>query len=93
MYSANLMEYDYIATFNYTETGNPDLQFYKTEEFSAKDDETAIEKAWAKALVMEMLENNKAGSLPSDPRKTIVLVGVRNQYNKRTVFSAGYFEN
>ncbi|GEM_PF-6807853 len=85
-----VLDINYIATFNYAETGNPDLQFYKSEEFSAPDDETAIERAWAKALIMELLENNKLNALPSDPIKTIVLIGVRNQLNKHTVFSIDY---
>ena len=87
------MNHGYIATYNFVSTGDPNLKFYKTEEFSAPDDETALQRAWVKESVLEALENNRLTSLSHEPKKTIVLTGVRNQFNKRTVFTVGHIGN
>lgn len=81
----------YIAVYSIIAPPKISPEFFSKEEIYAESDEHAIAQAENIELILDTIENNRLGIAQNlKTARAIILNSVRDQSNKRTIYSTGY---
>lgn len=85
------MKHLYIAVYSVIAPPEVTPKFHSTEEILAGSDEQALITAENIALAIDAIENNRLGTGAKLPTtRAILLVSIRDQATRRTIYSIGY---
>lgn len=85
------MKHLYIAVYSVIAPPEVTPKFHSTEEIMADSDEQALIMAENIALTLDAIENNRLGTGSKLPTtRAILLVSIRDQVTRQTVYSIGY---
>lgn len=85
------MKHLYIAVYSVIIPPDVSPKFHSTEEILADSDEQALITAENIALTLDAIENNRLGTGAKLPTtRAILLVSIRDQVTRQTIYSIGY---
>ena len=88
------MKHLYLAIYSIIAPPEVSPKFFTTEEIYAENDHGAIAKAENIEIALDTIENNRPGTAKNLlTAKAIILNNIRDQENKRTIYTVGYTTN